>query len=436
MSANPEALPPQSQAGAPVWYRVQPRKSVTLVSSTLQKPMLSAPRTTVRQVAHAVSIDPAETHGTLIDTFLAGEKYPAFLAISPTSSARNFGRLLSLLDWLLPHASRITILEGSFLARWNLLAINQSLDDATANALASRKADAAARRIQKVMTTLNARDVISFLDWRNLLEDEAFRNLHSSLRAYMEGSPSFAESLRSTARSFQLRKQSNGAQFQNPNAEAFLAEYVLEEVAAILHLTANQKIPIEVYPGPDLPLLKDIVAGTFRGFPVQIPERTHIALKLKPNRLRPALPTDLQDIIRLAQAWPTHFVPAAIPLIEADFATGHTIVWQEATGLSGFVIWDTDGDEMELKWLAVAPRAIGNGIGSSLVNAALKSATTERRVILYSATTDSIIPGTFFNAALYDFTHRFFVRNGFHEERRLESFWSPTNHALLFVREL
>jgi len=216
----------------------------------------------------------------------------------------------------------------------------------------------------------------------------------------------------------------------------YLVEYLLEEIAVLLHLHANAGIPIEVHHGPDLPVMRKVASGLYPGDPFSIPERTHIAVELTPNLPIAAAPSDLPEILEVVRAWPTHFVPAAIPMVESDFTKGKALVWKDSSHVVGFAIWDTDGNEMELKWLAVAPRCIRRGIGSALVRAFLDEATTERRAFLLTATTDSSIPGTDFNASLFHSTHHFFANHGFRRERRLDSLWSPTNHADLFVRDL
>src|SRR5437867_15216 len=70
-----------------------------------------------------VEVVESETHGPLCAKFLAGEKLPCFLGLSPESSSLNRGRLGSILEWLVPRVSQLTVAEGSFLTRWNLRAI-------------------------------------------------------------------------------------------------------------------------------------------------------------------------------------------------------------------------------------------------------------------------------------------------------------------------
>jgi len=385
--------------------------------------------------SHIVSVNEEETNGQLVEAFLAGKKFPVFLDLSPDSSAVNTGKLLSILEWLRPRATQITIVEGSYLARWDLVAI-EGLEFEEARTKAFGRADAAGRRINAIIKRLNALDQIHFLDWQTILESDLFQKVHSAIRLYASERPNFATEVHRTAEQFLKRMTRGGRPALSRDSLESLTEYVLEEVAGFLHLHANERIPIEVYPGADLPLMRHITDGHFENFPIAIPARTHISLAARANPLRMARSHDWPSLLVLIREWPTHYVEAAIPRIEADFTRGHAFVWEEDGRILGFMIWDTNGSEIEMKWLAVSPTATRRGIGSALVNAVLDSATTERRVFLLTATTDSVIPGTRFDGSAYADTIRFFERLGFRRARVLNQFWGAGNHALILDKLL
>ena len=104
--------------------------------------------------------------------------------------------------------------------------------------------------------------------------------------------------------------------------------------------------------------------------------------------------------------------------------------------LLGFVIWKTDGRELELLWLAVAPSAARTGIGRRLVEAVLSRLTTEERVFLKTAALDSTIPGTNFSGAAFASTHQFFAALGFSPTARLNDYWGKGSHMLVFEKQI
>ena len=62
-----------------------------------------------------------------------------------------------------------------------------------------------------------------------------------------------------------------------------LAEYVLEEIAMFISLY-KQGYHIEVYSGADMPIMKGIVAGKYRGILHECPLRTHVSIQTKEPR--------------------------------------------------------------------------------------------------------------------------------------------------------
>jgi ribosomal protein S18 acetylase RimI-like enzyme len=214
-----------------------------------------------------------------------------------------------------------------------------------------------------------------------------------------------------------------------------LLNYVVEEVSAFIYLTLNVT-PLEVYAGDDLPVMRRIASGEFRNvLPFDLSQRTHIALKiigLPKGLLRDGTPDDWPEVERLLRSWPTHFVQEAIPLAEQDFIKHRTLVCEaENGGLLGFMVWSTDGKELELLWSAVEPTEAGKGIGSAIVRAVLAERRQERRAFGRTATVDSQIPGTTFDGGAYVATHRFFERLGFRLTTRHDGYWGPTNHMVI-----
>lgn len=152
--------------------------------------------------------------------------------------------------------------------------------------------------------------------------------------------------------------------------------------------------------------------------------------------IREAHADDLPAILAIVTNRPAHFVAAAQPLICTAFSEHRTLVCVEKETLLAFLIWSSSRSEIELLWLAVAPGHEHRGMGTALVRAVMETATTQSRVFLRTATTDSTIPGTTFNGTAYSHAIRFFESLNFAQEARVEGYWSPTNHCLIMSQPL
>jgi len=152
--------------------------------------------------------------------------------------------------------------------------------------------------------------------------------------------------------------------------------------------------------------------------------------------IRPGAAQDVVAIRRLVEAWPSHFVPAALPLIEADFAKLSSLVWEEAGIVRGFLIWAAHAVEIEMLWMAVDPSHLRQCIGTRLVEAALADATTQRIVSLKTSDPSAQIPGTQFDGSAFMGTLSFFHRLGFRTVTSLESYWGPGSNAIVLLKNV
>lgn len=134
----------------------------------------------------------------------------------------------------------------------------------------------------------------------------------------------------------------------------------------------------------------------------------------------------------IIDALPRHFLPSVKAQIAPLFTTHPSLVAIDDSGNAlGFLIWEVRPDETELLWMAVHPASQRQSVGSSLVRECLRRIDLNKAVILLTATTDSVIPGTEFDGAAYGRTLIFFESHGFvHGEVRL-AFWGKQNHCLV-----
>ena len=145
--------------------------------------------------------------------------------------------------------------------------------------------------------------------------------------------------------------------------------------------------------------------------------------------VQPAAAADLGAVLEIARAWPTHFVDEGLAAIESSFQKAKAIVATECGHVEGFLIWDSTGPVPELLWIAVRPERVRQGIGTTLVRAMRGSVGNKVPIIVKTATPDSHIPGSLFDARGFSDTIRFYEALGFFRKQVLNRHWGPANHA-------
>lgn len=226
-----------------------------------------------------VEINPAETHGLLLERVLAGCPSPCILALSPDTSFVNKGRLSAILQWLLPKVSRLAIAEGSFLTRWNLCVID-GLSEHEAEQIAEQRHELTATRIAKIAQAFCSTKHIEVLDWPSVVRSPAFIGIRDRVESYSARTPSFEQGIDSVVVEYLCRMRTRGESVSLARPQLkLLRGYVFEELAMFVHLY-QAGLHVEVYPGDDLEIMHQFAAGHFKDFPFDLSARTHISLRL------------------------------------------------------------------------------------------------------------------------------------------------------------
>ncbi len=219
------------------------------------------------------------TNGTLVEAFEAAVKVPCFLGLSPRTSYLGASKLTAVLTWLIPRCSRLIIIEGSFVARWNLAA-NGSLREDEVRRAAGLKHQRARQRLARVLRNVPGSHIASVMDWTAEIEKCRFQALLSSVKGYFACNAKFKEMIEAIVSPRIARRPASRPQYRCPEKGQILRQYVFEEIAMFLHLY-GLGYWVEVYPGHDLPILQMIGTGAFPDFPVSCPLRTHISIRLE-----------------------------------------------------------------------------------------------------------------------------------------------------------
>lgn len=225
-----------------------------------------------------VRIESAHSHGPGLSSFLGGGRPWVSLGLSRASPASNRSRLSSTLSWLAARSSAIAVVEGSFLARWNAMALGD-LSEAEASRAARREAGVVRRRVERILSALALDDRARFLDWEELVATPDVAFAIREIEAYGRNEAPFRKMIDSEVHDFLARTGGKTLRPSSKGERDLLRRYVVEEIAVLLDLQ-RRGYPIEVYHGPDLALLAAISEGGFPGFPVASGKRTHVGIAL------------------------------------------------------------------------------------------------------------------------------------------------------------
>ncbi len=385
--------------------------------------------------AFRVEIYPKETHGQLLHLVQSGHLTSCFLGLSSDTSFANKGRLTAILQWLLPKVSHLMIVEGSFLTRWNLRALD-NLSECEAERIAEERHKKSATRIARITNeTRGTNSSIEILDWPSVVRSTEFLKILKQVESYSAQMPNFRCEVDRVVDEYMNRLHSRcEIACLPPKRLKLLRSYVVEEVAMFVYLYFAG-FHTEVYPGDDLQIMRVLASGGFTHFPFNLSERTHVSIRLFPFKIRESTTEDEAVVRDLISAWPTHFVKAAESLVMNDFRRGKTFICEDQGSPLGFLIWTENQADIELLWLATHPTAIRKGIGRTLVAAVEARATSQRRFFLKTASTDSVIPGTTFDGPSYRGTHDFFTKLGYKPFELIPNGWGKGNHCLIMEKK-
>jgi len=238
--------------------------------------------TTFSSESFAVEVFADETHGPLCRRFLAGERLPCFLGLSPETSYSNRGQLTAILRWLGARSESIVVLEGSYFSRWDLM-VFESMSSIDAEKHVQRRVQQFERRLRDVSQILGLTDVVVPLVWPEVLELEETQSIQKKLRSYADENQEFSADIDEMLTEFLMRVRPTAQHSLSSGQRVLLKNYIFEELSLFLHL-CRIGYPLEVYPGSDLEIMQRIAGNGYPDFPVSCPNRSHLSIRLARHR--------------------------------------------------------------------------------------------------------------------------------------------------------
>lgn len=229
---------------------------------------------------YTVKVEPANTRGILVSSFLDRRVSSCLVALSPATRYTNRSRLIAILEWALDFSNDVLVVEGSYPARWDAIAL-YGLSANTASLLAAREASTFARRANRVITDLRANNEARAFDWAHASTTSSFQGVKAAVASYYRYSLSFRQHIEGLALAFAARRgRTPSASSWKYECLELLSAYVLEEIAMYLHLY-QMGYYVEIYPGSSIEIMDLIADGEFEDFPVQCTHKTHIGISVE-----------------------------------------------------------------------------------------------------------------------------------------------------------
>jgi tRNA-dependent cyclodipeptide synthase len=115
--------------------------------------------------------------------------------------------------------------------------------------------------------------------WQELLAQDAYQKSATLLNEFYLQNTKFKDSIDKSATHFVKRQQEQGIKFAVSEAQAIdlSIKYLLEEMA-VFDILVAQNWQVEIYPGTQLPVLKEIAKGDFENISKNLQKRIFIGL--------------------------------------------------------------------------------------------------------------------------------------------------------------
>lgn len=192
-----------------------------------------------------------------------------------------------LLEWISRHFDECLIVVGDYLQRYNEhIFFNRQAKEAEIESL--RMGDAFLKESAEYLNRL-PEEKFHVTRWKSYLDSPEYHKAKKILDELFVTSFEFRESIDKTSAEFISRQMKNkkGPVVDKKTAIALSTQYILEEIAVFSVLVENGWA-VEVYPGPEIPVLVDIAAGKFPHIPPALKQRINVELRITKKSKTPS----------------------------------------------------------------------------------------------------------------------------------------------------
>lgn len=201
-----------------------------------------------------------------------------FMGVSLSNPAFYDGQFCSIIDWINIRFSKCLIVIGDYLNRHNA----EIFDLSTITGYKGKLIQGNIFKSESLPYIHNfPKDKFVVKGWKEILTSQEYCDSRKSIDQFYFNNDLFRNSVNQIAKEYISRqlKKNIKRKVSLPEALSLSTVYLLEEIAVFDSLV-KQGWNIEVYPGQDLPVLRDIIHGIYPDAPETLKGRVNIELNL------------------------------------------------------------------------------------------------------------------------------------------------------------
>lgn len=194
-------------------------------------------------------------------------------------------RLRALLTWIAQHFDKCQIVFSDDLYRLSVM-IKLGLSESEALDFARYVSRTQLEEIEKGIGHFPP-DIFTVVRWRELTGDSLFPRFRESLDELLKKDPAFRHSVMMSAAEYMERRPDKEFAVSYSEALNLCKRYLLEEIA-VFGVLVRDGWTVDIYPGPELPILAEMSSGRHENAPEPLHQRVGISLNIHEARLKEA----------------------------------------------------------------------------------------------------------------------------------------------------
>jgi len=206
----------------------------------------------------------------------------SYIGISLENPVFEEDSLRALLWWSVKRFQKSMIIIGDYLCRFNEKLLNGH-DAAKASQVAQELGDSFLSQSKEIFEQLPNKK-ICLTRWNEHLKTKEYKESKAMLDNLFASDSEFRASIEKDAFSFVKRQKRHNQKLavEIEKGIELCCEYLLEEIGVFSALS-EQGWHVELYPGPELRVLREVAKGKYPGVPRGLKERVSVELKITAN---------------------------------------------------------------------------------------------------------------------------------------------------------
>lgn len=185
---------------------------------------------------------------------------------------------MAVLDWIAGHSQHCAIVVGDDLYRFNVM-INTGLNESEALKISRKRSRTEHQALLSAVAKFK-RGKFDVHRWSEFTSDPSFSGFARALEDLFADDEAFRTSVNTSALEYMERRPDRHSEISRQSAIILCRRYLLEEMAVFCVLVSQGSI-VDIYPGPELPILAEMSEGLYPQTPSPLQRRVGICLKVK-----------------------------------------------------------------------------------------------------------------------------------------------------------